>query len=224
MQGLEYSVDIALCIDATGSMTSVIERVKSEAMSLCSQLTDRLRERDKIVDTLRIRVIEFRDFYADGDQAMRACDFFRLPDQDAEFSQFVGGITAAGGGDEPENGLEAITVAMNSDWTTAGTRRRHVIVVWTDASAHPLEKNRSAKPPTYPQGIPADFDELTDLWEGQSGMNSSAKRLILFCPDGHGWTDIANHWTNTVQYPSKAGEGLSDVDLATILDTIAESV
>ena len=32
-QGLDYSVDIVMCIDATGSMDGIIEEVKSNALS-----------------------------------------------------------------------------------------------------------------------------------------------------------------------------------------------
>jgi Mg-chelatase subunit ChlD len=32
MQGIKYSVDIVLCIDATGSMSSIIDRVKSNVL------------------------------------------------------------------------------------------------------------------------------------------------------------------------------------------------
>jgi hypothetical protein len=150
-------------------------------------------------------------------------DFFLLPDQNAEFSGFVNEIVAEGGGDVAENGLEAIALAMKSPWTTEGAKRRHVIVVWTDAPAHPLEKSRRAAVERYPSDLPADLDELTDLWEGQT-MSMAAKRLILFAPDGYGWTEIGNHWSNVVQFVSNAGEGLKEIDYGTILDTVAQSV
>ena len=31
MQGIKYNVDIVLCIDATGSMSGIIEKVKTNA-------------------------------------------------------------------------------------------------------------------------------------------------------------------------------------------------
>jgi hypothetical protein len=40
--------------------------------------------------------------------------------------------------------------------------------------------------------IPKDFSALTDLWENEQGvMGASSKRLIVFAPDGPGWTDIS---------------------------------
>lgn len=224
MQGFDYSVDIVLCIDATGSMYPVIGKVKQRALKFHDDLQAAMVEKGKVIDDLRIKVIQFRDFYHDGDQAIRISDFFQLPGQSTDFSAFIQFVEADGGGDAPESGLEAIALAMQSDWTKTGAKRRHVIVVWTDTSVHPLDMNAGSKPANYPEGMPADFDELTDLWEGQTGLNHSAKRMIIFSPDTHGWTDISNHWTNVVHYPSQAGNGLLDVDYDTIIDTVAQSV
>ena len=48
--------------------------------------------------------------------------------------------------------------------------------------------------------MPKNFGELTDWWEGQEGMNSTAKRLVVFAPDAYPWTDMNNHWSNAVQF------------------------
>jgi hypothetical protein len=73
--------------------------------------------------------------------------------------------------------------------------------------------------------VPADFSALTDLWEDEQGlMGSSSKRLILFAPDGPGWSDISSVWENVVHNPSQAGGGLSEVDYGTIIDSIGNSV
>ena len=55
-------------------------------------------------------------------------------------------------------------------------------------------------------------------------MGSSSKRLILFAPDGPGWSDISSVWENVVHNPSQAGGGLSEVDYGTIIDSIGNSV
>jgi hypothetical protein len=154
---------------------------------------------------------------------MLESDFFTLPTQTEFFKKFIDGILAEGGGEEPESGLEAIALAIKSKWNKTGDKKRQIIVVWTDASVHPLEAQENSKPANYPQNIPANFDELTDLWDGQY-MSHASKRLIIYSPDAYAWSDIANHWDNTIQYPSKAGEGLSEIDYQTILDAIASSV
>ncbi len=224
MQGLSYHVDIVLCIDATGSMSPIIDKVKENALKFYDDLSMQMKQKSKHIDKLRVKVIAFRDYYVDGHMAMQISPFFNLPEEKADFQTFVSSIQADGGGDEPENGLEALALAIQSDWSKEGDKRRQIIVLWTDASTHPLEFKEDSKPQNYPTTqIPKNFDDLTDLWDGQT-MNRAAKRLILYSPDAYAWTDIANHWENTIQYPSKAGEGLSEIDYQTILDAIANSV
>jgi len=223
-QGVTYSVDIVFCIDATGSMQGLINTVKSNALRFHDDLQRTMEEKGKMIDDLRVRIIAFRDLYVDGAESMRESAFFRLPEQRDEFSAFVSAVNADGGGDEAETGLEALATAINSDWSKSGDKRRELVVLWTDASAHPLERGNEERPAHYPVGMPKNLNELTDMWEGQGHMSGSAKRLILYAPDAYPWTDIETHWTNTIQYASKAGEGLSDVDYGTILDTIAQSI
>ncbi len=221
--GLSYSVDIVFCIDVTGSMSPIIDAVKTNAMRFYDDVQTNLTDKGKNVDELRVRVIAFRDFAADGEAALEESDFFTLPDHQAHFSTFVSGLTAQGGGDAPESGLEAVALAMNSSWTMRGDRRRQVIVVWTDQAAQPL--GSSAVPPSIGARVPADFSALTDLWEDTQGpLGSSSKRLILFAPDGPGWSDISGVWENVVHHPSQAGGGLSEVDYGTIVDSIGNSV
>jgi hypothetical protein len=222
-RGLSYAVDIVFCIDVTGSMTPIIDQVKANALRFYDDVQSNLTAKGKNVDQLRVRVIAFRDFVADGAAALDESPFFVLPDDRAGFSEFVNGLIAQGGGDAPESGLEAVALAIDSPWTTTGDRRRQVIVVWTDQPAQPLDG--SVLPPDIASRVPADFSALTDAWEDEQGrMGSSSKRLILFAPDGPGWSDISGVWENVVHHPSQAGGGLSEVDYGTIVDSIGNSV
>lgn len=167
-------------------------------------------------------MIVFRDYWADSeDEAMICSDFFDLRTQAADFANFVTGIEAEGGGDEPESGLEALALALQSNWEKSQdfARQRYVVVVYTDASAHSLDKG--SKPSYYPQNLPQTLDELTDYW---SEMPTPAKRLLLFAPDATPWTIISSAWDNVVQAPSKAGDGLEEYDMDQILDVVANSI
>ena len=222
-RGLSYAVDIVFCIDVTGSMTPIIDAVKTNALRFYDDVQTNLTAKGKNVDELRVRVIAFRDFAADGDAALQESPFFRLPAERAGFSDFVNGLIAEGGGDAPESGLEAVALAMNSPWTNRGDRRRQVVVVWTDQPANPLQPE--VVPADLKSRVSADFSALTDLWEDTQGpLGASSKRLILFAPDGPGWSDISAVWENVVHNPSQAGGGLSDVDYGTIIDSIGNSV
>lgn len=222
-RGLSYAVDIVFCVDVTGSMTPILDQVKANALRFYSDVQSNLTAKGKAIDELRVRVVAFRDIVADGEAALQESPFFELPAEETGFSGFVNGLVAEGGGDPPESGLEAVALAMTSPWTTRGDRRRQVIVVWTDQPAHPLDA--SALPPAFAGRVPADFSALTDLWEDPQGpLGSSSKRLILFAPDGPGWSDISGVWENVVHHPSQAGNGLSDIDYGTIIDSIGNSV
>lgn len=222
-RGLSYAVDIVFCIDVTGSMTPIIDAVKANALRFYDDVQSNLIDKGKNVDELRVRVIAFRDFAADGEAALQESPFFRLPAEQTGFSDFVNGLLAEGGGDAPESGLEAVALAVNSPWTTRGDRRRQVVVVWTDQPAHPLDP--AILPAELRDRVPTDFSALTDLWEDTQGpLGASSKRLILFAPDGPGWSDISGVWENVVHHPSQAGGGLSDVDYGTIVDSIGNSV
>jgi hypothetical protein len=220
-----YPVDLVLCIDGTNSMTPIIEEVKARASTFHDDLAKEMDAKSKIIDTLRVRVIVFRDLAVDGAGAIEASDFFTFPDDAGKFTAFVSGITAYGGGDEPESGLEALALAVHSPWNTSGVKRRQLIAVWTDASAHPLDGTQKGGSVSIQAPIPADFNAITDLWQAQDGpMDASAQRLILYAPDAYPWTEISNHWVNVIHHPSRGGSGLSDVDYRTILDTISQSV
>ena len=222
-RGLSYAVDIVFCIDVTGRMTPIIDAVKANALGFYDDVQTNLTEKGKNVSQLRVRVIAFRDFVADGAAALEESPFYTLPEERTGFSEFVNGLIAQGGGDAPESGLEAVALAINSPWTTTGDRRRQVIVVWTDQPAQPLDP--SVVPADLSSRVPADFSAMTDLWEDEQGaMGSSSKRLILFAPDGPGWSDISAVWENVVHNPSQAGGGLSEVDYGTIIDSIGNSV
>jgi len=222
MQGFQYHVDLVFCIDATGSMAPVMEEVKSNALRLHSEIMSALGEKDKFVDVMRIKVIAFRDVYDDSSNAFEISDFMELPKQAKDFEAFVRALKTEGGGDEPENGLEALAMALKSDWTKSGTKRRHVIAFWTDASAHPLEKAATAKPAGYPGDMPGSFNELTDLWEGQ-GVDVAAKRLLLFAPDASPWSQVQD-WENTAWFASRAGSGLDELSYKEILNAVVNSV
>lgn len=221
-QGVKYAVDLIMCIDGTGSMGHLIELVKSSALSLYEKLEGKMAEKGKKIDQLRAKVIVFRDYWADSAEKVMMCSkFFDLRHEISDFADFVSKIYADGGGDEPENGLEALALALKSEWENAQdfSKQRYVVVVWTDASAHSLDK--SSKPSHYPQDIPATLDDLTDFW---SDMPKNAKRLLLFAPDTNPWSVIGCSWDNAIHFPSKAGDGLEEFEMSEILDSIANSV
>ena len=231
-QGLTYHIDVVFCIDVTGSMSPVINTVKENTKKFADDLTRKLAEKDKVATQIRARVVAFGDCQADANPLNASSFYTLLPaEQTAEFTNFVSGLSASGGGDEPESGLEALAVAMGSDWVQEGDRQRHIIVLFTDASAHPLESRVGTVPSAFASLVPSSINNLTDGWQGgqQEGgvvtrLKQPARRLLLFAPDVDPWNAIGDAWEQTVFLPSKAGDGLSEVEYDTILEVVANSV
>ena len=218
-QGMDYNVDIVMCIDATGSMASIINDVKRNALSLYQKFVDEMEAKGKSVQQLRIKVIAFRDYSVDS-EAMVESKFFVLDEESREFHDFVNAIEASGGGDDPESSLEALALAMKSDWVQTGSIRRHVIIMYTDAPALKLgEKSGEAG---YPSGMPSDLAELREWWEGQR-MEKRAKRLLVFAPDTEPWSDMVD-WSNAFHTASKAGAGCDDTDIQTCIHMLVNSI
>lgn len=225
-QGMDYTVDMVFCIDATGSMedlsgkqTKIINLVKQNALNFYTDLNEVMTAKGKDVRQLRVRIVAFRDYLADGANAMLETDFFLLPQQAREFEACVNSISANGGGDVPEDGLEALAYAIKSQWTNETAKKRHIIVVWTDADTHNLGYGKKSK--YYPNGMPQDISELNDWWDE---LNMNAKRLILFAPADGYWDYISRNWNNVVHFPSVAGNGLAEKSYGEILSAIANSV
>ena len=224
-QGMgEYCVDIVMCIDATGSMSPIIDEVKNNAMSFYQRFIDSMEENDKEVSELRIKVIVFRDYICDSEPMVES-EFFVLPEQNIAFKNFVAGIEACGGGDGPENALEAIALALKSKWTTSGAKRRHAILVFTDAPA--LALGERADCPNYPPDLPKTIAQLGSWWEGTdqtlySTYQRKAGRLVAFVPNAEPWTEL-QAWNRYWPAFSPAGTGLPDVDIQSAIDLMVGS-
>lgn len=221
-----YTVDMVLCIDATGSMEDltggqqkIINMVKKNALNFYDDMIKKMEEKNKPMAQLRVRVIIFRDFIADGPNAMQGTDFYVLPQQAKEFENLINSIRADGGGDIPEDGLEALAYAMKSDWTTHGAKKRQVIVVWTDAGTHVLGHGKSSA--YYPKDMPSNLAELEDMWDE---MDDYAKRLIIYAPDTNYWNYISENWEKVYHVHSVAGAGMSEQNYGEILDLISNTI
>ncbi|MBQ7040554.1 cutinase family protein [Candidatus Saccharibacteria bacterium] len=116
--------DTAILIDTTGSMSSVINKYKTEALKIA---------KTTIENGGRIALFEYRDLRADGKELVprELCDFSCTYEQ---FSEKIGKITVSGGGDTPESVLSASLGVMDTlKWQKGATKS---IVLLTDATYH----------------------------------------------------------------------------------------
>ncbi len=236
IMGATTNVDIVFVIDATESMSPIIETVKNFALKLYDDVVDGLKKYNRTVTQFRVKVIVFRDYYCDGQYAMKESDFFYLPEESAAFKEFVSEIEAKGGGDEPESALEALALAMRSDWVKEGISKRHTIVMFTDAPAHPFEKAKGLEIDNYPDHMFQSYEEMLEAWNSAAGqgtcldaeqkfkMNKNARRLILFAPDAEPWTDVSVDFEQCFMTQIESNEGCSELDKEVIINTIAKSM
>ncbi len=222
--GTRRNIDIVFCIDGTGSMAPCIESVKSNARRFHLEFVSAMTDLGSEIDSMRVKVIVFRDYRNDGDQAMVESPFFELPTDTADFEKYLADISAEGGGDGPENGLEALYYAMKSDFTTAA-KDRQVIVLFTDADALKLKARASEA------GYPAEMvDEagLLKMWacvaqDPDFKLRERNKRLVMFAPDGTKYKELISKLTRSVFEPVNMTDGLGDIDFKDIIKIIAAS-
>ncbi len=117
MEGGTNEADIVFVLDTTGSMTDEIESVKDNIV--------------EFTDSLDVNGIDFRlAMVTFGDQVKDTYDF---TDDPYVFRGYVSDQTAAGGGDIPENSLDALAEAAELTYRETANR----IAIWiTDASYH----------------------------------------------------------------------------------------
>ncbi len=226
--GTKTVVDLVFLIDGTGSMQNALDAVKARALTLYKDIIEGLANKRRVVNKMRVKVIVFRDLYVDAN-AYEESDYFILSEKDddesRQFRSYIEGIRATGGGDEPEHALEALHRAMKLDFTPAlqGQKARHIIVLMTDASAHPLDDPQRSLPEyrdIYPSDMPRSIMELQAEWEE---MDPAAKRLIIFAPNAYPWPSLGT-WNEAPHTPSEAGSGISDAVFEQVITAISGSV
>ena len=217
--GIERRFDIILCVDGSGSMGPCIDKIKENAKTFYKDLKQRIEDDYGIeIKEINVKIIVFRDYAEDGKNAMTISRWFNVTSADSdEFKKYVDGITAEGGGDEPENGLEALFFAMSSDWKSTGDKDRQFIVLLTDADALSL-KERSNEA-NYPTDMVDDMG-LIETWMGECPpfipkeefkLKSRTKRLIMFAPQGTVYEKMQYSYNRSFFIPTKRDEGLKDI-------------
>lgn len=229
-EAIRRVLDVAMCIDATGSMQNTINSVKAKAQSFSDDLNTALRNRGlESFDYTRIRVIFYRDFAVDNGQmqyywgwgwyqnpvAISKSGFFIQPTEKTQLQNFIGTQNAAGGGDLPESGYECIHEGMKSAWfkkgdpipnTTYKAEQVYpVIVLWTDADALPFNHYQSVNSGQYPADMPRDAATFLTKWNTSTVIDQANRMLVQFGPCS--W----NSWSTARAMPGyMCGGSLSD--------------
>lgn len=217
LENVDCEVDIVMCIDNTGSMYEFLQMVKNNALSFGDDLKKYCAGKRRNIVSTRVKVIVFGDLRECG---ISQSPMFALPEQSEEYKAFIDGIECGGGGDDPENGLQALALAMQTDWRESVYRHRHIIIMYTDAPAFPLE-DPATHTIYYPEGIPSDMRGLTRLW---GRMEKDTKRLVLYAPAVYPWLDISTSWPETSLCDDNLYSVFSGESYGKILEEICRSL
>lgn len=219
LENIDCDVDIVMCIDDTGSMHDLIGMVRDNATSFCEDLSAYCKEHHRNVVSSRIKVVKFGDL---TEKPLEESPMYEIQTQRPDFLAYMSKLDYVpdSGGDNPESGLEALAMAMQTDWRSSAKRLRHIIVLYTDAEAHPLEERVGEAEGNYPANMPRSLKELENLWDS---MNQDARKLILFAPDEEPWNDI-EEWTDVAHETDQLDEVLSGSGYQRVMATICKSL
>lgn len=222
MRGVSTLVDIVFLIDGTGSMQNLLDGLKERALSLHQEIIEGLKDKNRRVTKMRVKVLVFRDLYVDAN-AFEESEFYTLPEEAGEFRSFISSIKACGGGDEPESSLEALYKAMTEfkyQENFGEYKARQILIMMTDASAHKLDDPQRDGDDLYPQNMPRSIGGVENAW---AGMDHRAKRLIVMGPNVWPWTTMTG-WESTQVVPAPAGKGIDEEGLKTVIEFTSGSI
>src|SRR5579862_9075034 len=158
----KVGLDVAIVVDATGSMQNVIDEIKRRMDDLAASM-------QRLVPTSRVGVVAYRD--RDDDKvatAPRQSEDFLVKWTDLTFNvkkvqTFLDGIVAEGGGDWPEAVKDGLECAMRQlKWRQDA--KKVIILV---GSSPPHEKD-----------VPA-IKKLVDDWHARGGVVSAIDVSLL---------------------------------------------
>ena len=237
-------LDIAMCIDSTGSMTPTLDAVKANATTFFDRLNEELVTRGiPEFPLVRVRLLFFKDY---GDEMpgtwdpdpMRASAFFQLPDENTQFLDFAAPQMAGGGWDWPEADVVCLNEAMTSEWMRPGDRPPGfanrvtdvypLIVVWTDSPGHRIDFPNYFTNPDYPpeSHMPRSYDDLLAKWNDPDVIDQRNKQILFFGETDLTSTDATDPspWLTIKEWPRfTRGGSLLDAN-ASMVEFLADGI
>jgi hypothetical protein len=193
-------IDMVVCLDSTAGMQPFVVGVRDYAQELVKGLkTDSARN-----PFWRIRLIAYRDLN-EGEPFVE----HQFTTDIKQFAAQVSGVHPQGGGDEPENTLDAIYRALDSEWRRECCR---FVIAITDAGCH-----SEMHPSTVQPGHPSDVDEVIKK------LHDTRAHLYLLAPRFHIYDALACA-DRTVYDVVSDNAVLGDIDFAKLMSAIGKTV
>ncbi len=216
---MDVNIDLVICVEATKAMLDIADDVKQKIKHLIEYIPEYSEEQALVIKKLRVKLILFRD-YGCCPEAMIESGFVDIIEDKEKIFECIDNIEFKGGYGYC-NALEAIALALKSNWTTEG-KFRHGIIVFSKSQVHSLGLKCGIS--SYPVGMPTDLAQLGAWWEGTdqtlgSTYQPKSGSLVAFVPNAEPWT-FMQAWNGYWSAFSPAGAGLDDVDIQSAIDLI----
>lgn len=201
MVDIKRNIDIVLCIDGSSSIGNFIHYFQNNLSIFYSFLKNKYENKGVIVSHVRIKLICFRNFGLDREKSLFYTKFYNLPKEQSEIDKKILSIIPQGGSPNGNSGLEALAMAISSEWHSNSPKSRQIIILFSDTIPQELGEVNLDKP-QYPLPKLKNFEELTDWWEDKDldKIGQRSKKLILFAPDRGYWAEIGYNWTNAIHF------------------------
>lgn len=204
------SVDIVYCVDLTYCTTQTLDKIKNSILALCSDLNNRFScYNPYLILKMKIKMIGYSNGFNENNHKFEVTDFFSIPEEGKKLKSFLNNLEIRGNKGRGNRSLEALCMAMQSDWSTQSTdcsirKMWNCIVLVSGASQSPFVTDRL-------------YSNSLDFWYNNSnksaGMDQHSKRLVVIAPkDSEPWSDIADDfdfcWTRFTNENNDEGDEL----------------
>ncbi len=171
-------VNVMIVIDATGSMVPYIEEAKAKAAEIADNLESTLLKSltdEQIKLTVNVGLVAYRDV---GDE-FETNVFVPLTNDRSLIREKLRGLTANGGGDEPEMVVAALRLALRDESFTRGALNRIILI--GDAPPHEDEGSILT---AVGKASEAQFTQIDALICGDSKVTEETFQLIATASGG----------------------------------------
>lgn len=209
--GMNYGIDIALCINRSIEMQKTIRDLADGITDLPAMLAQQLYELsyEQTLHHLRVRVIAFGSS-ASGDEMIES-PFFDFADGGADgLADFLRSIPLTHVRKSVDS-ITALNAAFASPWMKDCYLHRRFIILLSDIEID-----------TENEAVAADAQSFAASLNSPDGMRN--RRTILFTPENvvaDGWFDGMR---STFRVPTQPHGGCRDVDLKTVVSILANSL
>ena len=215
------NVDVVFCIDETIEGLSNKE-INNLIQPFVKKLKEEILFKGDEIEQLRVKIITFSDYLtANKDNlAIKESIFFEIPMDTYNYKDYLDEIKLNKQPSDKTNGLEALYLAMQSDFVATKRCDRQIIVLITGKDALPFQERANC--PGYPTDMPKDIEELSAWWmydqRKSFGLGQKQKRLVIFAPKGTIYDSyVSNHFDQAVFLEFNCDNGWEESRLDNIM-------